>query len=282
MLDVLIVGHITKDIIEIKGEKFENPGGVVYYSSLTYKKLGLENVGIFTKLKKEDINLLKELEKEGIKLFYKFSKNTTIFRNIYKEDVNERFQYVDSIADRINYEDIKDIEAKIYHFGPLTKGDIELDIFRKVKRENNLVVLDIQGFLRKIENKKIKLEGLEDINFLKYVDILKTNEEEIRVLANIEDLEEAIREIGKYVKELVVTLGSKGSIVYYNKEMFKIPVFESRKLVDVTGCGDVYLASYVFLRYKGFKPRSSGIFASLVAGLKTEKKGIYIPIKIEV
>ena len=238
---------------------------------------------VLTKLNKDDELLLRDLKQENINITWKVSKHTTVFENIYDENVDKRDQKVLSIADPITIEDFPIKKYNAVHLGPLVYSDISIDVYQKLKKMYGdvIVSLDIQGHLRFVENGRIILKSI-DIDFLKYIDILKLNEEEIYVLTKTPNYQDALRKLSKYVKEIVLTLGSKGSMVYYNGEIYEIPVFRPRKVTDVTGCGDVYMAAYLFMRLKGFHPQSAGLFASFVAGLKAEKVGVYIPVHINI
>ena len=123
MFDVCVIGHATKDIVRIKNAEKMMPGGVAYYFSIALKSLGL-NIYLITKSSKQDKYLLNNLYKEKIKTFYKESKETSYFENIYLLDTDIRAQNVKSVADSFCLEDIPNINSKIYHLGPLTKEDI--------------------------------------------------------------------------------------------------------------------------------------------------------------
>lgn len=271
---VLVVGHITKDIIKRDNSLFEHSGGVVYYFSLVARRLGL-NVDVLTKLNPKDIYLLEELEREGIYVIWKKSNKTTIFENIYSKDVDKRKQKVLSIADPIEIQDFPSKEYDLIHFGPLTHSDIPLDIYKEIKKlyKRAIISLDIQGHLRFVEGNEIVLRRI-NLNFLRYIDVLKLNEKEIYTLTGYKDYIKALKTLGEYIDEIVLTLGSKGSMIYYKGDIFEVPAFKPRKVVDVTGCGDTYIAAYLFMRLKGFHPQSSGIFASFLAGIKVENVGI--------
>lgn len=46
-------------------------------------------------------------------------------------------------------------------------------------------------------------------------------------------------------------------------------------IVDATGCGDTYMASYISSRLNGQSIKESGDFASLIASKKLEISGPY-------
>ncbi|MEO6315130.1 MAG: carbohydrate kinase family protein, partial [Chitinophagaceae bacterium] len=75
------------------------------------------------------------------------------------------------------------------------------------------------------------------------------------------------------VKEVVITLGSKGSVIYTDGVFYDIPVFVPQVVADTTGCGDTYMAGYLSQRILGKDPQQAGEFASAMAALKIESYG---------
>jgi sugar/nucleoside kinase (ribokinase family) len=76
------------------------------------------------------------------------------------------------------------------------------------------------------------------------------------------------------VKEVVITLGSRGSIIYNGSRFYQIPAYNPlTAVVDATGCGDTYMAGYLYQRIKGEGYRESGEFAAAMATLKIESSG---------
>ena len=107
-----------------------------------------------------------------------------------------------------------------------------------------------------------------------YVDILKVNEQELEVLTGIADIREGAKILAAWgVKEVVVTLGSVGSVIYTGGVFCEIPVYKPADVVDATGCGDTYMAGYLARRIKGDDIEASGKFASAMAALKIERSG---------
>ncbi len=273
MFDVCIIGHITKDTVRIKNVEKEKPGGVVYYSSIALKNLG-SNVSIITKAAEKDKSLFSDVIENNIRIFYIKSNETTVFENIYSEDVDARIQYVKYVAQPFIPEDIPNISAQIFHFGPLTKGDISLEILKCLSKKAK-ISMDIQGCMRKIENGKVKIiDWKEKDEGLTYINILKTDESEARILSRKANIKEAVIKLSTYgIEEIIITFGSKGSLIYSNKKFYSIPSFPVKKIVDPTGCGDTYMAGYIYKRLKSSDIDDSGRFAAATASLKLGKSG---------
>jgi sugar/nucleoside kinase (ribokinase family) len=273
MFDICIIGHVTKDIVRIKDVVLEMPGGVAYYFAIGSKNLGL-NVSIITKIAKKDENLLKNLVKNDVAIFCRESPSTTIFENIYPTNFDFRIQKVNSIARPFSMGDVQEINAQIFHFGPLTKDDIPLEILKRLSRKA-IISLDIQGFLRNVEmGKVINVDWDEKDEGLAYVDILKANEMEARIATGETNMKKAAAKLSSHgINEIVITLGAKGSLIYSENKFYAIPSFPVSHISDTTGCGDTYMAGYIYKRLKSFDIGESGRFAAAMASLKIGKMG---------
>jgi adenosine kinase len=75
------------------------------------------------------------------------------------------------------------------------------------------------------------------------------------------------------VNMLVVTMGDKGSLIYYNKKKHIIKPAKVKKAVDPTGAGDAYRAGLIKGIIKGYNIKKCGQLASVVASFAVEKHG---------
>lgn len=71
------------------------------------------------------------------------------------------------------------------------------------------------------------------------VDVLFCNDEEAKVITDLENLENAIKKLGEYSKKVFVTLGSKGAMILENSD---IEYVEGYKVdpIDTNGAGDMF------------------------------------------
>ena len=85
----------------------------------------------------------------------------------------------------------------------------------------------MQGFLRKVDNEKVlAVDWPEKKEALKYIHILKANEAEMEVLTGCSEPHEAALLIADWgVKEVLLTLGDKGSLIYAQGEFHEIPAY---------------------------------------------------------
>ena len=140
------------------------------------------------------------------------------------------------------------------------------------------VSLDVQGYLRAVKNKQVvPVDWINKMEALPYIEILKVNEMEMEVLTGSTDIKVAARLLNQWgAEEVVITLGSKGSVVFTNDTFYAIPAYRPDRLVDATGCGDTYMAGYLYKRIKGCNPQQAGEFAAAMASIKISAPGPFV------
>ena len=75
------------------------------------------------------------------------------------------------------------------------------------------------------------------------------------------------------VREVIITLGGGGSVIYAEGKFYETPAYPPRHLVDATGCGDTYSAGYLYARARNISYAESGRFAAAMCTLKLEHTG---------
>jgi sugar/nucleoside kinase (ribokinase family) len=71
----------------------------------------------------------------------------------------------------------------------------------------------------------------------------------------------------------IITLGSEGSLIYTEGTFYKIPAFKPTAVIDATGCGDTYMAGYLWKRVQGSHVQAAGEFGAALATLKVGSSG---------
>lgn len=279
LYSVCLIGHVTKDVLRSEGRDDKLMlGGVVYYAGHVFERLGLDTA-IITKAAKEDLDKVSEqLRGKSVTVYCRDSEKTTVFENTYLgTDLHIRRQKVLSIANVFDVHDLGQIKAKTFHLGPLTQAEMSPDFLQAVSKRCKRVFLDVQGFVRKVERQRVRLVDWPDKrDGLAYVHVLKANLEEALILSGEEDLERAARKISDFgPQEVVITLGSKGSLILNDERLHRIPPVSLKTLVDPTGVGDTYGAGYIFYRLRSEDIEASGRFATALASRKLEHYGPY-------
>lgn len=281
--EICCVGHITLDKVVTPRSVVHMAGGTAFYFSYALSRMDVRYT-LVTALAKSEMGTVEDLKAMGIKVKALPSKHTVYFENIYPENSDHREQRVLQEADPFTVDQLSPIDARYYHLGPLLAGDIPVDVIRNLS-EHGKVSLDAQGYLRKVQDHNVlAVDWPAKREALQYVEILKVNESEMAVLTGQKGVRKGARVLAEWgVKEVVITLGSMGSVIYTNQTFYTIPAYiPTTSVVDATGCGDTYMAGYLYQRSKGASIQDSGEFAAAMATLKIEGSGPFTGTKEDV
>ena len=268
------IGYITQDKVVTPNSTIYMPGGTSFYFAHAIKHLNADDFLLVTALADPDMEIVENIRKEGINVKVLPSTHSVCFENIYGENQNERTQRVTAKADPFTVEGLQDINARIIHLGSLLADDFSLDVIKYLSQKA-LLSVDVQGFLRKVENEKVlPVDWPEKRKALKYIHILKANEAEMEVLTGCTEPHEAALMIADWgVKEVLLTLGDKGSLIYSKGQFHEIPAYPALQIVDATGCGDTYMVGYLYMRNKGASYREAGCYAAAMCTIKLQSHG---------
>jgi sugar/nucleoside kinase (ribokinase family) len=271
--DICCIGHITLDKVVTPQTEHYMAGGTSFYFSNAIRTMEARYL-LVTALGKSEMQSVTDLRNQGIEVTALPSTYTVYFENTYTGNLDNRTQRVLQIADPFTIEQLIDIPARVYHLGPLLAHDMSVELIRELSKQGK-VSLDVQGFLRKVEGQKvIPIDWAEKEQALQYISILKANEHEMEVLTGETDPRKGAMLLADWgVREVIITLGSKGSILYHDNTFYDIPAYVPQVVADATGCGDTYMAGYLSQRMKGAGLQEAGEFAAAMASLKMESPG---------
>jgi sugar/nucleoside kinase (ribokinase family) len=273
-IDICCIGHITLDKVVTTRSAVFMAGGTAFYFSNAVARMGTR-YRLVTAVASDGMAAVSNLRMAGVEVEVLPSEHTVYFENIYGEDQDHRKQRVLRTADSFSVKALEDAEARFFHLGPLLAGDIPLELIQLLARKGWLS-LDAQGYLRKVVDQQVKaVDWPEKREALKYISILKTNESEMAVLTGQSGIRQGAKILAEWgVREVVITLGSQGSVIYTDQRFFDIPAYvPTTSVVDATGCGDTYMAGYLYQRSKGMPVQGAGEFAAAMATLKIEGSG---------
>jgi sugar/nucleoside kinase (ribokinase family) len=273
MYDICCIGHITLDKVVTPQKTVHMAGGTSFYFSNAIRNMDV-NYHLVTALSTKEMGSVIALREKNIRVTVLPSAHTVYFENIYPEDQDHRIQKVSQKADPFTVDKFNGITAKIFHLGPLLADDMPVSLI-KMLAEKGKVSLDVQGYLREVRNEDVfPLDWAEKKQALPYIDILKANESEMEKLTGQRDIKEGAKILSGWgVKEVVITLGSKGSVIYFEDTFYDIPAYRATEVVDATGCGDTYMAGYLYKRTKGASVQYAGEFAAAMATIKIQSSG---------
>ena len=275
---ILCIGHITHDCIITPQlpQGIHCAGGTAFYVAWAMNHLPHDvSFGVVTSVGDDLKSEVEKLVQAGVDIVNMGSSTSVFFENKYGENMNNRQQRVLSKAAPFTIDQLNGFQADVFHLGTLLQDDFSPEVVEFLASKGR-VCIDVQGYLREVRQEKVYAVPWPDKQrVLRSTDILKVNEHEVDVLTNGErDLHRAARLISSWgVREVLITLGSYGSVIYDGRRFYEIPGYPPRRLVDATGCGDTYAAGYLYARAKGANCEEAGRLAAAMCTLKLEHTG---------
>ena len=229
-----VISHCTIDTIEINDSKYVVPGGPACYCSLTARILKFD-VRLHTKFG-SDFPLVDYLIEQKIVFENALStKQTTQFTlNLVN---SERELFLQNKCDPISN---ITLDADSVIISPLF-DEISVELFEKIKNDASFVLLDPQGFLRRVNSEnKIYLEQT-DLN-LSGISAIKVNSDELRSLTNNSNLDGIKILQKKGIDNVILTDKQNISLLSENK-IYSITLPDII-LNDTTGIGDIFSSAF--------------------------------------
>ena len=272
--NICCVGHITLDKVVTPKNTVHMPGGTAFYFSHAIRHLNNIDYALVTSLAESEMAVVEDLRSKNVDVTVIPSRHSVYFENIYGENQDNRTQRVLAKADPFSVDGFANIDAEYFLLGALLADDFPLELVEYLSRKG-LIVIDSQGYLREVREQNVyPIDWKNKIETLKYVHILKVNELEMEVLTGMNDIKQASQQLYDWgVKEVLVTLGSLGSVIYDGETFYKIPAYKPNDVVDATGCGDTYVTGYLYKRAKGASIEDAGKFAASMATIKIQASG---------
>jgi len=271
-LDIVIIGHVAKDIIEIDGVSKEYLGGAVYYGGLAGSRMGLK-MAIVTRLKLEDFPILDSFDENNIKCFALPAQETSGIKNIYSSQNMEYRSYEPlGFAGAFKKEEIPDFNTKYFVIGSIIAGEIDLEVLEYLhERYDDKLGLDIQGFIRGLKDNKMQyftLTEKEKIEIISKVDYLKVDETEAKALTTQSSLPKAGKQLLDLGPKEVLITHRSGTTLILKKESYFFP-WKNKTSIGRTGRGDTAFISYLGSRITK-SPKESLRFCAALTSLKME------------
>jgi len=250
-----VIGNLARDVVA--GGK-PRVGGGTYYAARALRLAGVE-ARIATKCAPADRDLLRRLVALGLPVAWHPAATTASFSFSYDGDT--RRMSVVELGEPWSAREACDAvgDAVWVHVAPLARSDFPAATLAALGRGRRLSY-DGQGLVRAPRTGALVLDADFDADMLRHVRILKLAEEEAAVIG-VHD-EDGLRALG--VPEIVLTHGSRGSVVWWRGRLHDVPVHPVGRVVDPTGAGDAFAVSYLAARALGYEPPGAARRASFV------------------
>ena len=275
MKKICCIGHITRDRIITPQQTIDMAGGTSFYMAHGMHHLSQDfPFQLVTKIGQESQEEVDHLRQMNIDVLSYSSPHSVFFENHYGLNSNQRTQRVLAKAAPFTIEEMEPLVAEVFHLGSLLADDFSPEIVKFLAQKGRISI-DVQGYLREVRGEKVYAVDWKDMDaVLPYVDIVKLNEHEMYAIMHTNDPKIVAEKLASYgVREVIITLGSYGSLIYADKTCYEIPAYTPRKIVDATGCGDTYSTGYLYMRSQGATFQEAGRFASAMCTLKLEHNG---------
>ncbi len=277
-MKISIIGPLCKDCNIVKGKEFYQPGGVTYYAGQALSSLDIDTT-VFASYDDSESHWIK-----GIKFhLIPISKNSTIqFTNKYlNKDANARVQFAefaDVFDNIITLEDIplKQLSKTDYIIlGPLFHNNFSDTLIEKLSK-NNKLILAAQGIIRYLDNKNhiVWKNPLKILKLLPFVEYLFLDDKELEFITKCQNLRDGASYLqSKGVKNVIVTLESRGSRLFLKNKEYSIKAYPPNTLVNPTGAGDTYIAGFIKALELFDDPIKQGEFAAMTSTICIENQG---------
>jgi len=254
-----VVGNLSRDLVD--GEL--RAGGAPLHAARGLRVLGRPALVAVKGADADRRLLLPPLVRLGMPVLWRGGEATAAFSFRYEGDRRE--MVVDALGPSWTPADLRGLErADWVHVGALARSDFPAATLAALARGRR-VSFDGQGLVRPDRTGPLELDAQYDPDVLRQITVLKLAEDEARTLVG-EPTEDALRALG--VPEILVTLGSRGSLVLAEGRLEAVPARALDGEVDPTGAGDAFSAAYLVSRASGHAPVAAARRATaLVAGL---------------
>jgi len=277
-MKIAVLGPITKDNVKIDNNLFTQIGGIPYYVAVALKSLGIEKITPYITCGAEDSQWVKNnfdgLDVKCLLVEKTLESNLEYSSNNPDERKHLIYCYPNTIE--ATPELLKELEFYDYIIlGPLFHDNISFDLFTKLKHKN--LVLGNFGMFTYGENGEFVRKNPENlVNILPFLKYLFLDRNEAEFVSKNNTVDGAAKFFHSHgLSNIIITEGSKGSHLFLSKKYYQIPAFKPLDIVDPTGAGDTYLASFIRALELFDNPDDQGRFAAMVAAMSLENAGAF-------
>jgi sugar/nucleoside kinase (ribokinase family) len=260
------IGHICQDILP-DGWMF---GGAATYSARMAHALGCQ-VQVLTSLQ-SDVDVRPALA--DIEVMRLPSDHTTTFENIYIDHI--RHQTLHAVAERLTPDRFPAaLASDIVHLAPIAQ---EVDLGWLDHFPGALIGVTPQGWLRQWD-----AQGrISPIGWAEAAEVLPHADAVIISIEDVAHQEDLVQQWAAEAKLLVVTRGAHGCTVHQDNSVTAVPTHPV-EIVDATGAGDIFAASFLVRLRECGDPIAAARFASCLASQSITRRGLdSIPTPAEI
>ncbi len=290
---IAVIGTINQDTIELPDGQVKHSYGGLLYSILTLAQLTPPGSTILPV-----INLGRDIEDPIRALLSRFTaisqegitvveeKNNHVYLRYLSNSEREEIQLGGLPA--VTYDQlIPFLEADVFLVNFISGQDLSLETFSRLRAGTAATIYtDIHSLTLGIDRqgRRYPRPLPQWPRWLALADVVQMNQAEARSLSGSRlDQDGEVRRFGRTVLDagpsaLLITLDARGSLLVTDSggdlSVERFAPHRPGRIVDTTGCGDVFLAAFVARQACSKDFRESSRFANRVAGIKSGWYGI--------
>lgn len=271
-LKICVVGYVTRENeVWSSGERRSIVGGAAYFVSYALASLGARP-RLVTRTGSEVLDVIDELKSMGIEVIN--LGNKTMMCNLIYKTLSEREIEVTSTPQPFTPSDIEYCGySDIIYLGPQTATDMSMEVIMYANRLSNIVILDVQGYTRRLIGKRIEYVDWEwKYGVAPYIHGLKVDHREGKILTGYLEPLSILRKLSETgFKEVLLTTDS-GIHLYTNGLELYAP-YRIEKIVGRTGRGDTAVAAYIYSKIAKLTPYEAVKFIAAATSIKLSMQG---------
>ncbi len=278
MLDLVVIGHISKDIIIREGSRTHSIGGAPFYAGIAARKMG-GKVGIVSKIGRDlDETFLYVFKEMGVQMSVKKTNGLTTSFELEYRPKGRQLKLKERCGPILFKEIPKNfLDSQSLLISPIAR-EISSDFLKKISRStNSLLAIDAQGFVRKFDDQgNVYYEFWEEGDkILPLVTVVKCSEREALAAMKCENIYDAAQKILSLGPEIVlITLGEEGVLIRGKENLLITPEARPEKVVETTGAGDIFFGVFLLEYTRTKNVKTAGNMATKVAAKSVEGKGM--------
>jgi sugar/nucleoside kinase (ribokinase family) len=263
-MKIAIASHITLDSID--NQDGYHLGGSACYCGLICKQLGFETI-LVTKVGEDLPEDKRDFLKRNLVDIKQFEKEclTTKF-SIRQHNDDTREVTLLSKCNPLTVDDVSNIDADGWIISPVI-DEVPLNVLRSITKKGKFVMLDPQGYLRKVQpSGTISLAKNVTLDW-SGVSAVKVDEDEFKILGPINT-------------DFVISTTRR--VIHMNEHELRLDYIPT---IDATGIGDILSAVFTctYIKEKDSRLAICSAAGAVTAALKANAKGLdKIPTKSKI
>jgi len=272
---VCVFGYVTKEWeILPEGIVREIIGGGAFFVAIALQSLGA-CVEMIVRLSEAEKYLLELPKSLGVWTRMIPSPTTMKCRLYYHAEGGRTIEVLEDTTPFTSDDAELCAYADAVYVGPQTNKDFDLEFLRRISRKAP-IYLDVQGFTREVRGHRIEyVDWLWKHEASKYIELLKVDDREARLLTNRSDVVEALDVLHSIGFRRILLTADEGIYVSSIGEKW-FARYRIARVVGRTGRGDTAIAAYI---YADLAKKPPSEIAKFVAAAVSLKLGVVGPLQ---